>query len=499
MKIALVNPISRSGQGYHTIGTRIPQLGLQVLARLALAAGHQVDIIDEIFATIDTEKRLAEGGYDLVGVTSYTSSATRAYEVAACCRTLGIPSIMGGPHAWAVPEEPAEHFDSVAVGECDEVWPQILADAQQGKLQKRYDGCFSELTGDRGAAAQGLHPLNGRYDVACIQTSRGCPIGCDYCSVTRFNGREIRRRDIGKIIEEWNSTDRKFIFVVDDNFYGVGPKHAEWAKELLRAIIKHGKHKLWFSQTSLNMGDDVEGLKLAYKAGCRAMLVGIESFNPKALAGWKKGLNVKIFDRYKEHVDGFHKAGLAVFGGFVIGSDEDDENTVADTALKAVQLGVDIIQITNMTPLPGTNLFDKLKAEGRLIATNYPKDWERYTFIETVYTPAKMTARRLDETIYELRKAAATQHWVLKRTLKSFWWTKSLTTTLFVNGMNGAWVSLAKGQVPHDEKRLGYTIVPCDRTEKIRKSFNFRSGKLELPPVDGAAGTGIQEPGTETA
>ena len=139
MRIALVNPVARRCQGYHTIGSKIPQLGLQVLAQLTPRA-HTVDIIDEIFGFDATEREIRRGRFDLVGVTSYSSGATRAYEIADKCRREGIPTIMGGPHAWAVPQEAAEYFDSVAVGECDEIWPQIVEDAARGQLKPRYTG-----------------------------------------------------------------------------------------------------------------------------------------------------------------------------------------------------------------------------------------------------------------------------------------------------------------------------------------------------------------------
>jgi len=478
MRIALVTPIARECEGYHTIGTRLPHLGLQVLARL-VPSEHSVEIIDEIFGLDGTDSLLTPERYDLVGMTGYSSGATRAYELAALCRERGIPCIMGGPHAWAVPDEAAEHFDSVAVGECDTIWPQIISDAAAGSMQRRYEGRLDELTGDLGAGAQGLHPVNGRYDVGCIQTSRGCPVGCDYCSVTLFNGSTSRRRPIGEIIEEWNTTDRKFLFVVDDNFYGVGPAHAEWAKELLRAIIAHGKRRLWFSQTSINMGADPEGLRLAYKAGCRSMLVGLETFNPKTLRNMHKGVNLRLVDQYGELVRGFHRAGLCILGCFVIGADEDTEDTVADTALRAVQVGVDIIQITNLTPLPRTRLYDRFKEEGRLIATNYPKDWERYTFIETVFEPKGMSAQRLDETMYELRRAAAELPWVWKRTLKTLWRTRSLTTTLFVHGMNKAWVELAQGLKIRDQQRFAHLTRENPRIDMIKRSFTFRCGSYE--------------------
>jgi len=480
MRIALVNPIARRCQGYHTTGSRIPQLGLQVLARL-VPDEHQVDIIDEVFGHERTAALLTPDRYGLVGMTAYTSGATRAYELASICRQRGIPCIMGGPHAWAMPDEASQYFDSVALGECDEIWPKIVADAAAGRLQPRYEGSLPDLGNGLGTAAQGLHPINGRYDIAAIQTSRGCPVGCDFCSVTRFNGREIRHRPIDEIIEEWNSTDRKFLFVVDDNFYGVGPKHAEWAKQLLRAIIKRGKKRLWFGQTGINMGDDLEGLKLAYKAGCRGMLVGLETFNVENLKKFGKGLNTRLFPRYRELVKGFHRAGIAMFGAFIIGGDEDTEDTVSDTLLKAVQLGVDILQLTNLTPLPGTDLYDRWMREGKIFATSYPEDWERYTFVETVYKPEKMTAQRLDEMIYEVRKMAAETPWVWKRTLKALLRTRSISTAAFVHETNSGWVRLARAQVPVDRERFGYEPVDNPRIRKIRKALALWSGK---PPRD---------------
>ncbi len=473
MRIALVNPITRRTQGYHTVGSYIPQLGLQVLAE-RVPDGHHVDIIDEVFGTDATNDLIRRGGYDLVAITSYTSGATRAYEIARSCRKHGIKTIFGGPHASAAPDEAGPHFDSVAIGECDEIWPEIIRDAQANRLAPRYRGELSDLekTG-LGRAKQRQQPINGRYSVSAIQTSRGCPVGCEYCSVTQFNGAPIRRRRIADILDEWNQTTRPFTFVVDDNFFGVGPKHAEWAKELLRAIIRHGKRRMWFSQTTINMGDDAEGLRLAYRAGCRGMLIGFETFNAQTLKEYHKGINRNNLSRYQQLVNSFHKAGIAIFGGFIIGSDQDTPETVADTALAAVKLGVDIVQITNLTPLPGTKMYDRYRAEGRLIAENYPDDWERYTFVETVYQPKNMTPRELDEAIYELRHAAARENWVWKRAVRTLLRTRSLTTALFVHGMNQGWKRMAKIQAPHDARRFGFTPHYSPRLAKIIDAFRM--------------------------
>ena len=164
MRIALVNPVSRRSEGYHTANGAVPQLGLQVLARLT-PDEHHVDIIDEALGASRTEELLRAGNYDLVGLTAYTSSATRAYEIAGLCRQQGIATIMGGAHATAVPDEPGAYVDSVAVGECDVIWQQILADAQAGRLAKRYDGSLADLSAGHGAGKQGLHPINGHYEI----------------------------------------------------------------------------------------------------------------------------------------------------------------------------------------------------------------------------------------------------------------------------------------------------------------------------------------------
>ena len=477
MRIALINPIARRCQGYHTIGSKIPQLGLQVLAELT-GPEHEVKIIDEVFGFDCTQEQIRRGRLDLVGLTGYSSGATRAYEIAAQCRREGIPCIMGGPHASAVPDEPAGHFDAVAVGECDDIWPTIVRDAAAGRLQKRYQGRLADIDQPgTGRARQSLEAMNGNYDVAAIQTSRGCPVGCEYCSVTTFNGAPIRRRNIDEIIEEWNTTSKRFVFVVDDNFFGVGQRHAEWAKELLRQIIKRGKPRLWFSQTTINMGEDAEGLRLAYRAGCRGMLVGFETFNPESLEDYHKGINRNNLGRYRELVAGFHRARISVFGAFIIGADQDDPNTVADTAVEAVRLGIDTIQITNLTPLPGTQMYDRFMEGGKIFATQYPEDWERYTFVETVYHPKGMTSRELDESIYELRHAAATTPWVWLRTLRTLIRTRSVTTAAFIHGMNAGWKRLAKMQLPKDEARFGFSPRHNARTKKLKDAFRLTLGR----------------------
>ncbi len=223
------------------------------------------------------------------------------------------------------------------------------------------------------------------------------------------------------------------------------------------------------------MGDDPEGLRLAYKAGCRGMLIGFESFNLENLRECHKGLNRKYADHYRGMVKAFHRAGISVFGAFIVGLDQDDENTVSHTIEQAVKLGIDIIQITNMTPLPGTKQFDRYRAEQRIFADNFPADWERFTFVETVYHPRKITARQLDESIYELRQAAASINWTWKRSLRTFLNTRSLSTTLFVHNVNTQFARLARAISPQDEANFGFTPTLNPRTRRIHRAMGLRN------------------------
>ena len=161
-----------------------------------------------------------------------------------------------------------------------------------------------------------------------------------------------------------------------------------------------------------------------------------------------------------------------MFGGFIIGADQDTMDTVAETSLAAVRLGVDTIQITNLTPLPGTKMYDRYMEQGRIFATCYPEDWERYSFVETVYHPKNVSAAALDESIYELRHTAAVVPWVWHRTLATFLRTRSLAATAFIHGINKGWKRLAKIQAPRDEKRFGFIPKRANRRiAKIRQAF----------------------------
>lgn len=443
-RLALYNSVARDAAGYHAVATKFPPLGLQVLAA-GVPAGWEVRLFDESLGPNGLEAALRRGAVDLLAATCFTSGAPRAYEVARAAREAGVPSVMGGVHATFCAEEAGAHFDSIALGECDAVWPEILTDAAAGRLRPRYHGSLVDLGATFGRARQDLVAENGRYNTSCIQTARGCPVGCRFCSVTNYNGHRIRHRDPAAVLDEWNAIRSTSAFVVDDNFFGVGPRDLEAAKALLELLIRKGRRRPWFSQTTLQMGLDAESLRLAHRAGCAAMLVGFESFSPEVLRGMHKGINRLHVSRYRELVEGFHRAGIAVIGGFVIGADGDGPGTAPATAAEADRIGIDFIQMTQMTPLPGTPLFDELRTAGRLLTSNYPADWERHSFTETVFRPRDMTAEELDRSIFETRKRRYWRAglWPI-RVAETAWKTRSLLTTIWSASAHAAYARLAR-------------------------------------------------------
>jgi len=456
VRIAFVSPEPRNSAGYQTHSNKFGPLGLLVLANRT-PREHEVVLYDESCGRTSLDQDLASGRIDLCAVTAMTSGAPRAYEIAGWARRAGVPCIMGGYHASACTDEAMRYFDSVATGECDEIWPGIVEDAAAGRLHPLYEATLPDLSrGDIGRGRHDLQPTNGQYKMHCIQTSRGCPVGCKFCSVTRFNWPHIRRRDPESVLEEWNAIPSgRTLFVVDDNFFGLSTKDAEWAKELCRLLAKKGRGHLWFSQTTLNMADDPEGLRLAYEAGCRVMLVGFESFSAKALTQYKKGLNRRNVGRYKELVEKFHRQRIGVLGAFIVGCDEDDTHTAQMVRETGNRIGLDVTQITNLTPLPGTELFDEFKRDGRLLTKDFPKDWERHTFLETVFEPRGMTAYELDRSLWELRRVCFSPPMtVFDKMMKTLRETRSVTTALMARGMNNSFKGVARYFARRDRKRF---------------------------------------------
>lgn len=218
---------------------------------------------------------------------------------------------------------------------------------------------------------------------------------CDFCSVTAFNGHDYRQRDIEDVLEELQGIQKKFIYFVDDNLYGYGANAAKRAIALFDGIAGRGIKKQWFSQASVNIADVDEVIGWAARSGCRMVLLGIEAESDSALEDAGKKLNRKFLDRYEDIFRRINSHGIAVFGSFIYGMERDTPESLRQRSKFIRDSDVDAMQITLMTPLPGTRLFQRLQDEGRLLYTNFPDDWARYDMTEVVFKPLLMTPEEL--------------------------------------------------------------------------------------------------------
>ena len=347
-------------------------LGLMVLAGLT-PPGWEISIIDENFGAPDYPAMPLP---DLVGITAFTSQANRAYEVAAHFQRLGVSVIMGGIHATMCLDEVMERVDSVVTGEAEGVWPQVLEDARRGCLRRRYDGGLAEI-GSIPAARHDL--LAAGYAFGAIQTTRGCPLNCSFCSVTAFNGAHYRMRSIVDVVREFRLIREKRVLVVDDNLVGTRPEHISHAKDLFRAMAQAKLKKEWVAQTTINFADDEELLALAAKAGCRGVFIGFESPTPEGLRELSKKFNLLKGRDYRASVRRIQRHGILVVGSFIIGLDVDEPGIGKRIAEAASRYGVDNLNTLFLTPLPGTRLWDRMKAEDRITLNTFPEDWKYYT------------------------------------------------------------------------------------------------------------------------
>jgi radical SAM superfamily enzyme YgiQ (UPF0313 family) len=367
-------------------------LSLMIIAGLT-PSEWEIMIVDENLGAPDY---LAMPRPDLVGITAFTSQANRAYEVATLFRRLGVPVVMGGIHATMCRDEVMERVDSVVTGEAEEIWPQVLEDARNGGLKRRYDGGLAEIN-NIPSARHDL--LAAGYAFGAIQTTRGCPLNCSFCSVTTFNGAHYRQRPIPDVVREFQSVREKHVLVVDDNLIGTKPEHIARAKDLFRAMAWANLRKEWIAQATINFADDEELLALAAKAGCRGVFIGFESPAPEGLRELGKKFNLLKGRDFRASVRRIQRHKILAVGSFIIGLDIDEPGIGKRIAEEAGHYGVDFLNVLFLTPLPGTRLWDQMKSEGRIAFGSFPEDWKYYTL---TYPVARYKHFSLDGIIQEM-------------------------------------------------------------------------------------------------
>jgi radical SAM superfamily enzyme YgiQ (UPF0313 family) len=345
----------------------------------------------------------------LVGITAFSAETPSAYEIADKFRAKGVPVVMGGVHATAMPDEALEHVDAVVIGEAEEVWETLLRDLEKGELKRKYKA--DQLCDMRNMKIPRRDLLDRDMYVSAfntIQATRGCPFDCEYCSVTQVFGQEYRMRPVHHVIDEIRAFDTRDFMFIDDNICG----KPSYAKELFRALTP--LKKVWGAQTSITFARDEELLDLYAKAGGRYAFIGLESISEDNLAQMNKKWNRS--DGFAYAIDRIHAAGINILGSFIVGLDGDD-HTVFKRMLEFIDKHkIDAAEFHVLTPLPGTRLAAAMDADGRII----DRDWARYTACETVFQPKQMTPEELDRGFYSMWHEMYTFPKIIKRSFRSF-------------------------------------------------------------------------------
>ena len=366
----------------------LPSLSLLTLAALT---PRDIDVTYHEIADLDRDA-MPTGDFDLVAISTMTAQAPEAYRVADQLREAGIPVVMGGLHATACPDEVLEHADAVVVGEGEPVWTRVVEDVRRGKLCGVYKAARPFDLADAPMPRFELLDVS-KYNRLTVQTSRGCPHKCEFCasSITLTKGYGVK--PVEKVIEEVRRIKsiwpHPFIEFADDNSFAMR-RHA---KELLRALA--AERVKWFTEADLSIANDDELLHLMRRAGCRQVLIGLESPEPAGLGGLETNADWKLrqFPRAEEAVRKIQRAGITVIGCFILGLDghtTDVFDRVYDFAARTCLYDV---QVTVLTPFPGTPLYSRLASEGRL---THPGAWERCTLFDVNYEPRGMSAAELE-------------------------------------------------------------------------------------------------------
>ena len=389
----------------------LPRLGSFILAGLVnRRPSWRARVFIEGRKRFDLQAWMAEHGRpDLVGISTITATAQRGYALADECRALGIPVILGGPHVTFLPDEALAHAEVVVRGEGEQAMNALLDLWQEGYV-KAPDAEYARvpnLSWKDAAGAIHHNPMapwianldelpvpdfsladgtadcrfSGRSTVM-VQTSRGCPFDCSFCSVTGMFGKKFRYRSVESVLQEVRRYNRRdhFVFFCDDNFTA----NKRRARELVEAMIREKFRFQWSTQVRTDLARDPELVRLMKRAGCHTVFIGFESVNPKSLKEMKKSQSLEDIENAIRVIQG---AGIHIHGMFVFGFEEDDWSTVEATVRLAHEMKLTSVQLLILTPLPGSELYERLSSEGRLTS----RDWDLYDTHHVVFRPAGFT------------------------------------------------------------------------------------------------------------
>jgi len=381
MKILFLSPGWPKGRLWGELGFKFPTLSLASLAAVT-PQGWDVCFHDDAIRATDFDTDA-----DLIALTAMTAQATRAYQLADAFRSRGKTVVMGGFHASNLPDEALQHVDSVVVGEGELAWPQLLADFQAGCLQRVYRAESLIDTTLIPPARREIFKGSGHLFTNTIQTTRGCPFDCEFCSVTAFYGRKYRKRPVEQVLAELQELRKanSFVFFVDDNIVA----DRRYSLPLFEGM--KGMGLKWLSHAPIDFAEDQELLKAAGESGCVGMFVGFESLNQESLAAMGKVTNKAA--SYKTYAQQFRDNGIGILGSFVMGCDGDTPAVFEQTLRFCEDARLEAAIFPILTPYPGTKVRQRLEAEGRIISNN----WQDYDMEHVTFQPRGMTVQELQD------------------------------------------------------------------------------------------------------
>jgi radical SAM superfamily enzyme YgiQ (UPF0313 family) len=381
---------------------RLPRLGVLLLGTILKEHGHDVKVYADVVRQ-PSMRELLEA--DLVGISTIESTTPKCYEVADTLREHGVPVVLGGPHATFMTDEALGHADYVFRGEAETSIVRLVEAVISGEGLDEVRGLSFRSRGEvfHNGPAETVSDLDSLPDpdfgllvgglskiwsltVVPIQTSRGCPHECFFCSVTAMFGRNMRYQSAERVLDGLERMDLrgKHVFFYDDHF-AVSKRRL---REMMEGIIERGMRFDWSAQARIDLARDEGLVRLMHRAGCRLLYVGIESVNPNTLKAFRKGQTV---DEIERAIEVFRRCRIALHGMFMFGADTDTIESIRATARFSRERSIGTVQYMILTPVPETPFFERLVDEGRMRI----RDWSLYDGQHSVFEPANMSRYEL--------------------------------------------------------------------------------------------------------
>ncbi|MBC8210858.1 MAG: B12-binding domain-containing radical SAM protein [Gammaproteobacteria bacterium] len=382
MKIVLISPkgpLYRSKGGIFKKSLRYQPLTLTTLASLVPASlNAEIVLIDEgiedVPANIDA---------DIIGMTVITGTAKRAYELAKKFREQGRIVVLGGPHVTLLPEEAAQHADSIVTGYAEDTWPELLNDFVSGHLKPIYRQAPDLSLKDRPFPARELFDGKNFLTQAVFEATRSCAHDCEFCVAPTAWGRNQYQRPVDWVIEDIKQVGQKKIIFIDLNLIS----DKRYAKQLFQQLIPLNVQ--WYGLSTVLIAHDEELIELIARSGCKGLLLGLETVSQDNLKDANKRFNASV--KYKDVIGELHRLGVAIQGCFVFGLDHDTPDVFDTTVEFAIETGIDLPRFAVLTPFPGTPLYQRLSKENRILNRN----WELYDGQHVVFQPRNMSIEEL--------------------------------------------------------------------------------------------------------